>query len=132
MTDSSQFTDRDVLRFIFERIESVPHLEAMLLIWSSRPKPWSVNDLAQRLYVEPKVARALLEDLEREKLIVADPASPEQYFYHSISESDDSLMAAVQAKYSVEIVAVSNMIHRKASSAVRDFADAFRFTKERD
>ena len=132
VTESSQITDRDVLRFIFERIQSVPHLEALLLIWNSRPQPWSANDLAKRLYVERSVALALLQDLTLQNLIVSDPGSPEQYFCESRSDESDKLIVAVQAKYRAEIVGVSTMIHRKASSAVRDFADAFRFTKEND
>ncbi len=130
--DSGQITDREVLRFIFERIDSVPHLEALMLIWDSRPKPWSAEDLAQRLYVDRNAALGLLQDLAREHLIVKDAGPPEQYFYQKQSEESENLIAAVHAKYSAEIVAVSNMIHRKASSAVRDFADAFRFTKERE
>jgi predicted ArsR family transcriptional regulator len=131
MTESSQTSDRDVLRFIFDRIESVPHLEALLLIWNSRPKRWSANDLAKRLYVDRRAALDLLRDLTRQNLVAADPGSPEDYFYETGTEENDKIIAAVYAKYSVEIVAVSTMIHRKSSSAVRDFADAFRFTKER-
>jgi hypothetical protein len=132
VTENKTTVDRDVLRFIFERIESVPHLEALLLIWNHRPHRWSVNDLARRLYVDRNVALTLLQDLARQNLIMIDPASREEYFYESKSEESDTLIAAVNAKYRVEIVAVSTMIHRKASLAVRDFADAFRFTRERD
>jgi predicted ArsR family transcriptional regulator len=124
--------DREVFQFIFERIESVPHLEALLLVWNTRPNRWTVNDLARRLYVEPEVARILLLDLVRQDLIVADPASPESFFYDAKSEDIESLISGVHAKYRTEIVAVSTMIHRKASRAVRDFADAFRFKKERE
>jgi predicted ArsR family transcriptional regulator len=130
VTENNSSADREVFRFIFERIESVPHLEALLLIWNSRPGRWSVNDLAQRLYVDRKVARGLLEDLARHGLIVTDSTDPQQYFYRSESAETDALVSAVHAKYRVEIVNVSTMIHRKASSAVRDFADAFRFKKE--
>ncbi len=122
----------DVLRFIFERIESVPHLEALLLIWNSRPQPWLVEDLAKRLYVDRNVALGLAQDLTSQGLISRNPGPPEQFCYESKSGESDHLIAALQAKYKVEIVTVSNMIHRKMSSAVRDFADAFRFKKERD
>jgi hypothetical protein len=125
-------TDQEVERFIFEKIDSVPHLEALLLLWDTRPKIWSTEELAHRLYVERNVAMALLLDLIRHGLILQIPGLPEQSFYESISPESDRLVAAVCDKYRKEIVAVSTMIHRKASSAVRDFADAFRFTKERD
>lgn len=131
MTEGN-ITDQDVLRFIYERIDSVPHLEALLLIWSSKPKDWSANELAQRLYVDHQVALDLLQNLVRKNLIVNAPGVPDRYFYESASPESDILIGAVHAKYRAEIVAVSTMIHRKASSAVRDFADAFRFTKEKE
>jgi hypothetical protein len=34
--------------------------------------------------------------------------------------------------YRREVVRVSNMIHAKPALALRDFAQAFRFTKEKD
>jgi len=132
MSESGEVTDREVLRFIYEWIDSVPHLEALLLIWSTRPKPWSVDDLARRLYVEPHVGAALLHDLVQNNLIDKDSGSPEHYLYVSKSPETENLIAAVHTKYRAEIIAISTMIHRKASSAVRDFAEAFRFIKGRD
>ena len=130
MSENSQINEQEVWRFIFERIETVPHLEALLLIWENRPRNWSADELAQRLYVDRKIALALLQDLARQGLIVADSSSSERYFYESRTDENDKLLAAVQTKYRTQIVAVSTMIHRKASLAIRDFADAFRFTKE--
>jgi hypothetical protein len=131
MPENNPITDRDVEQFILDCIDSVPHLEALLLMWNSRPKVWTVDDLAQRLYVERDVASSLLHGLVRQNLIANVPGSPEQYLYESRSAERDKLVSAVNNKYRLEIVAVSTMIHRKASSAVRDFANAFRFTKER-
>lgn len=132
VTEFNQPTEQEVWRFLYERIESVPHLEALLLLRNSRPKEWSVEELAKRLYVDQSVAAALLQNLSRQNLVASKAGSSEVYFYESRSEGDDQLIAAVQAKYKVEIVAVSNLIHRKVSSAVRDFAEAFRFIKERE
>jgi predicted transcriptional regulator len=131
MPENSPITDRDVEQFILECIDSVPHLEALLLIWSSSPKAWTVDDLAQRLYVERDVALNLLHGLVRQNLIANVPGASGEYLYESRSAERDELVSAVNNKYRREIVTVSTMIHRKASSAVRDFANAFRFTKER-
>lgn len=132
MKDLNPISDQDIYRFIFERIDSVPHLEALSLIWNTRPNHWSVDDLAHRLYVDRNIATELLQDLTRQGLLVDDPSSSERYFYEAKSGESDRMIAAVCAKYRVEIVAVSTMIHRKASSAVLNFADAFRFKKERE
>ena len=132
MPESNQVTEHDVIRFIYERIDSVPNLEALLLIRSSKPQNWSADELAQRLYIDHNVALNLLQDLSRKNLIAKTAKAPERYFYAPASPEIDTLIEAVHAKYRAETVMVSNMIHRKASLAVRDFADAFRFTKEKE
>jgi len=124
--------NREVDEFILGQIDSVPHLEALLLVWNSRPTTWSVEELAQRLYVKREIAGRLLDDLARARLIGAVPGKPETYAYPPPSDERDRLIGLVDAAYRHEIVRVSTMIHSKASSAVRDFARAFRFTKERE
>jgi hypothetical protein len=43
-----------VEKFIFEQIDTVPHLEALLLIWNRRPKVWTAAEMASALYVSPE------------------------------------------------------------------------------
>lgn len=120
----------EVNAFIIDKIDSVPHLEALLLLWETRPKYWSATEVGTRLYVSVDAARRLLEDLHRESLITVVPEQAGQYFYKSESEASDALIGAVDQTYRREVVRVSTMIHSKASSAVRDFARAFRFKKD--
>lgn len=122
----------EVDQFILSRIESVPHLEALLLVWRSKPKTWSAEQLAQWLYVKPALVRDIVDDLVRKRLLVAGPSSPDQYGYASEPEQQDHLIQAVQQTYQRELVRISNLIHSKPSAAVREFARAFRFTKERE
>ncbi|HEX4003813.1 MAG TPA: hypothetical protein VHX36_14270 [Candidatus Acidoferrales bacterium] len=131
MTDEIQ-QEREVYRFIVDKIDSVPHLEALLLLWNSRPSKWSADDLAKRLYTERDAARILLADLTREDLIVTFPGPAEQYYYESKSPERERTIELVDATYRKQVVRISTMIHSKASSAVRDFARAFRFKKERE
>ena len=123
--------DSDVYEFILDQIESVPHLEALLLLWNSRPQPWTMDNLSRRLYVSEDVVLALLQDLARRSLIVFVPGPPEGYRYQSTSVKLDDLVAAVDSIYRREVVRISTMIHSKPSSSVREFARAFRLTKER-
>jgi predicted ArsR family transcriptional regulator len=131
MTGSNQDED-EVYRFIFEYIDSVPHLEALLLLWNSRPAKWSPEDLAKRLYIDRGAARELLQELSREEIIAPAPENAEQFYYKTKSTEKDQLVAKVDETYRKELVRVSTLIHSKASSAVRDFARAFRFTKKRE
>jgi len=131
MTERTQ-GQSEVDRFILDRIESVPHLEALLLVWCNRPKVWTVGELAERLYVEPKIVGVILDDLVRSQLLSANSGRPPHYGYESRSEQQDHLMQAVQETYRLELVRISNLIHSKPSAAMREFARAFRFTKERE
>jgi hypothetical protein len=119
-------------RFIFDQIDSVPHLEALLLIWSNNANPWSAEEVGRRLYISPQEATKILNDLTRQQLLQPEPSDPQRYGYHSQSKEADELMDAINRTYLRETVRISTMIHAKASPAVRDFARAFRFKKERD
>ena len=123
--------DAQVDRFILHEIETVPHLEALLLIWNTRPQPWTAESLSQRLYISPNKVHELLDDLVRRFLIVLVPGKPSAYRYAADSQDKDQLLAAVNETYRRELVRVSTMIHSKPSAAVREFAQAFRITKER-
>ncbi|MGH9703564.1 MAG: hypothetical protein ACRD4K_09330 [Candidatus Acidiferrales bacterium] len=126
----NEFAEREAFQFILDKIDSVPHLEALLLLWNTRPNRWSAEDLARRLYIRPHEARSLLADLNRDNIIVVTAESAEQFWYESKSEEQDRVIGLVDAIYRRQVVRVSTLIHSKASSAVRDFARAFRFTKD--
>ncbi len=122
--------DAEVSQFLLERIDSVPHLEALLLLWNSRPKLWQADELARRLYVDGEVALRLLQDLARQQLIDSDAGSPERYCYRDDPAERSRLIRMVDETYRREVVRVSTLIHSKPSSPLRDFARAFRFTRE--
>jgi DNA-binding IscR family transcriptional regulator len=124
--------ESEVYNFIRERIDSVPHLEALLLLWNSRPQPWSLDNLATRLYVPTERVQTLLNDLIREQLVAIAPGQPDGYEYTSKSIEQDQLVAAVDATYRREVVRVATLIHSRPPSSVRDFARAFRFKKDKD
>ena len=116
--------------FIQRELDSVPHLEALLLLWNSRPKQWSVAEMGAALYVNDSAARDILQNLTRRQL--ATRADDESYAYHSASPERDTLLAALEGNYRRNLIRISRMIHEKASPGVREFADAFRFKKDRE
>jgi len=63
----------EVDQFVLAHIDSVPHLESLLLLWNHRNVSWSAEDVAARLYVDPAKANKILQDLQREDLVVHCP-----------------------------------------------------------
>jgi predicted ArsR family transcriptional regulator len=118
----------EVLRFIERRIDSVPHMEALLLLWEAPARQWSDAEIAARVYVSSEQARKVLTDLARSGLI--DQSAPAGFVYNCAWD-ESNLMKKVAAAYRRHLVHVSGLIHAKsASEAVRDFARAFQFKPE--
>jgi len=122
----------DVYDYILEKIESVPHLEAIILLWNSRPVGWSSDELASRLYVPSERTVEILQDLIRQQLVQQTAGSPPRFSYLPRSDEQNDWMIRVDTVYRREIVRISTMLHSKASPSVREFARAFRFKKDRD
>jgi hypothetical protein len=120
----------DIVRFLTARVDTVPHLEALLLLWDSRPKAWTHEEISVRVYVPPAQAQGILNDLLRQKFVTSDPEAPDRFRYDE-SWDDAGMMQKVASTYRQQLVRVANLIHSKASPAVRDFARAFQFKKER-
>jgi hypothetical protein len=121
--------DDEVLNFIFENIDSVPHLEAVLLIWQSGSADWSAPNLASRIYVSLQQAGGILEDLRRRGFLIQDP--PDSGPYAFVSDSDKRQMVQrVADTYRRNLVVVTRIIHSKGSASVREFARAFQIKKD--
>jgi len=121
----------EVEQFLLAAIDTVPHLEALLLIFQNPAKVWSVADLASRIYVASPQAAAVLEDLTRRNLITLVEPSPPTYQYIAPSSEQTELLHKVAEAYRTQLVQVARFIHTKPSASVRDFARAFRL-KDRD
>ena len=120
---------RAVDQFLRDQIDTVPHLEALLLLWNSRPKPWSIDDMAKGLFLAREAAQEILGDLARLGLIVSVHGESETYYYEQ-DVKRDHLVGSVDATYRRELIRVSRLIHSKPSAAIREFARAFRFKKD--
>jgi len=120
---STPVIPENVRRLLLDRIDSVPELEAVLLLRDYRPQEWTEQEVGQRLYVSNAVATYVLSQLvDRgffrrvgQKYAFA-PADPEL-------ERDVEDLART---YTSHLIEVTQLIHGKPSLSVRQFADAFR------
>ena len=128
MAEETTPNSSEVDRFVLNRIDSVPHLEALLLMWRERPHPYSAPRLSKELWVTLDQAEGVLRDLAREGLVVAN-SEPAGYL-HQADPEKDRLLRLVSETYKRELIRISTMIHSKPSASVREFAKAFRLKKE--
>jgi hypothetical protein len=118
----------EVLRFIKHRVDSVPHMEALLLLWESPDREWTDAEVAARVYISREHALRVLGDLSRTGLIRSATAFS---FSYDTTWDESQLMSSVAKAYREHLVRLSGLIHAKATSdAVRDFARAFQFKVE--
>lgn len=119
--------------FIRGVIDSIPHLEGLLLVWTMRPRSWSAGEIAEKLYIDEGRARDVVGGLVRRGLLVPDEAAEtagERFRYAVRSEEQDKLMESVERLYKSDLIRITRMIHSKAAPAVQEFAQAFRLKKE--
>jgi hypothetical protein len=122
--------DREAVdRFIMEEIDTVPHLEALLLLWRNQ-KPWSTAEMGKALYVSDEAAEKVLQDLVRRSLATLTPGDVDLYSYDSGAQQKNHLLRLLDEAYRRDLIRITRMIHGKASPAVREFARAFRFKKD--
>lgn len=122
--------DEEVYRFIVNQIDSVPHLEALLLLWRSAPRQWPEGELAERIFVNAGAIKNIVRDLSKRGLIHSAGGSARVVWYDADSEIRNKLIERVDTRYRTDLVRISNLIHAKTPAALRDFSQAFKFTKD--
>ncbi|MEO8464460.1 MAG: hypothetical protein ABI640_03900 [Gammaproteobacteria bacterium] len=118
----------DVLRFIVEKIDTVPHLEALLLVWERPGVNWTQEQLARQLYVTPAVAQRITHGLIRRGWLKKGQAG--SVAFNPGWDPDGTFMRNLASIYRRQLIAVTSLIHSNVSAGVRDFADAFNLKKE--
>lgn len=127
---SNDFLPYDVYQFVLKHIDSVAHLEGLLLLRSDPNTVWSVEALAKRLYISDRQTSELLLRLHGDGFVIRTSNKPPLYQYRPQPFALREMMDRVAETYSRYLVPVTNLIHSKATSRVQEFADAFKLTKE--
>lgn len=127
MTDN-QLTGE--LRRFIQTIESVPQLEAILLLHNGPGEVWTEEKIAARLYLNAERAARLLVEMHRVG-ICAQHASGAGFSYAPPAEMRQ-LIEQLGHYYASHLIEVTNMIHARSDSGrkARLFADAFKFKTE--
>ena len=125
MTDES--IPADLREFILRYIDSVAHLEALLLLRANADTDWDTATIAQRLYTTEQQAADVLAQLCSDGLLTCEE---ERYRYGKQSLENLTTIDRLADSYAKHLIPITNMIHGKPRR-IRQFADAFKFRKGR-
>lgn len=118
----------DVRRFILTSIPSVPFMEAMLIFKALPGQPVPTRSVAERLYVGDRQAAALVEQLREARIVEAAGGGAHRY-------APDTALAAMLDRlalaYVHNLIGVTRLIHSRTERMAQQFADAFKFRKDR-
>jgi hypothetical protein len=117
----------DLRDFILRFIDSVAHLEALLLLRADPESNWDVLTTAGRLYTTESQAREILAQLCAEGLITCENGL---YRYGSPPVETMAMIGRLAEAYAKQLIPITNLIHSKPRR-IRQFADAFKFRKDR-
>lgn len=124
---TSESIPADLRDFILRFIDSVAHLEALLLLRANSGKSWSAQAVAARLYTSESQASEVLAQLCNEGLIGREG---DLYRYAGQPEEMLTLIDRLAEFYSKQLIPITNLIHGKPRR-IRQFADAFKLRKDR-
>jgi hypothetical protein len=120
----------ELAQFVVEHVDTIPHLEVLLLLMSKAHQQWSVAELAERIYQGPEATTRILEDLRAHGLAAPGEDSTENWRYEPRTPERDAGAQLLARAYRTDLRAVTNLVHSKASRAVLEFARAFRLQRE--
>lgn len=117
----------DVRRFLLAVIESVPHLEALLLLRADPLASWSSDAMAARLYIDESSASRLLTDLQARHLAQHEAG---HWRFDARDAEIVRIVDRLAGVYARHVVEVAELIHSTSDRKAQRFADAFRWRKE--
>jgi DNA-binding transcriptional ArsR family regulator len=132
---STQVSD-DVRAFLREHIESYEQLEVLLLLQRESLHPWTADSLGVRLHVAPSVLGEALISLRGRRLVESSFDGGEEHYRLAADVAGNETLgrvATLYASHAVEIIKLmsAHSIERIRTAALRAFADAFVFRKDK-
>ena len=120
----------EVRRFILTSIDSIAHLEALLLLRDHPEQKWTCTMVAERIYIGEPQAAALLSKLVARGFIVTEGNDPSAFSYHPKTEEMAKSIDQLAETYTKYLVPVTNLVHQKSRRDIVEMADAFKLKKK--
>jgi DNA-binding IclR family transcriptional regulator len=123
---SAEAVPEPVLRFIDRHIESVEHLEILLLL-SQDIRDWSVGEIFKSIQSSEASVTQRLQQLTAAGLLASNGL---RFRFEPRDESMRQLVADLGDLYRERRVRVIEAIYSRKTDAVQTFADAFKFKQK--
>lgn len=120
----------EVRRFILANIDSIAHLEALLILRANPQYKWDCKGIAERIYLTEEETETVLRRLVARKLIKTETLGTRIYYYQPKSQNIAGTIDQLAETYSKYLVPVTNLIHQKPRRDIEEMADAFRLKKK--
>lgn len=88
-------------------------MEALLLLWETGPRYWTIGELAERLFVPEDAAEDIARGLAAKGLVIAGSAG--RSWQYATDPERDRMMRAVAETYRRELARISDLIHSKGA-----------------
>jgi hypothetical protein len=103
----------DIRQFIMVGIDSVAHLEALLLLRTGAHEKWGIPIVAKRLYITEEETAQVLGRLCEQGLLTMNGSEPPLFQYSPKSVELARMIDRVAEVYKKQLVPVTNLIHSK-------------------
>ena len=100
----------EVREFIVKHIATVAQIEALLLIWASPEKHWSLRQVAARIYASDAETGRALDGLCSGGLLVRREGN----FFLDASAENVDMIRKLQEVYARYLIPVTDVIHGKS------------------
>lgn len=119
----------DIQQFLAQHIQSIHELEMLLLLYAEADKRWTIDMVANHLYIPSEVVEERLVDLSVRNLL-RRVMEPKQGSVYTPRDEHHTFMQHLALHYKDRRVTMISFIFSRSDDTIRSFADAFKFRKE--
>jgi hypothetical protein len=122
----------EIVRFIEGHVSSLEELEVMLLLRSTAPRAWCVEEVVRELGSSVRSIQIRLDKLAHMQIVdVFNDNEKIFYKYNPIDEHGGALIDGVARLYKERRLFVIDLLYGRPESDVRALSEAFRIRKGR-
>jgi hypothetical protein len=122
--------EEPIVKFIEGHVSALEELEVMLLLRSTAPRTWRVEDVCRELGSSVRSIRMRLDKLEALEIVRTIESNQEKlYRYEPADEQIRMLIDGVAKLYKERRLFVIDLVYGRPESDIQAFSEAFRFKK---